>query len=60
MTILLLTFALLFLAIFAVCLNVIKLWEERRDLDALALRQSIAKQRDNEAAWYRNRYTVMR
>jgi HAMP domain-containing protein len=60
MTILFLTFALLFLAVFAVCLNVIKFWDERRDIEALAARQRIAKQQDNAAAWYRNRYTVMR
>lgn len=60
MIILFLTFALLFLAVFAVCLNVIKLWEERPDLDVLTARQDIAKQQDNERSWYRNRPTLMR
>jgi hypothetical protein len=60
MIILILTFALLFLAVFAICLNVSFLWQEKRDLRAFEERQRVAMQLDNDSAWYRNRYTVMR
>jgi len=59
MTILMLTFATLFLGVFALCLVAMHRWEQTKQLNALQERQRTRVEADREAAWRRNKYTIM-
>jgi len=59
MTILLLAFTTLFLAVFSLCLVAMHKWEQAKELGAYRRRQEAAAEADREAAWHRNKHTIM-